>query len=287
MPSKLTHPPKPTGKKAGSMGFTLIELLVVISIIALLVGILLPALGAARKTAMRAQCLTQLRQLATGIINYTGEWDDRLPLIPGFGRQGEQIEMLDEYLGGNKDVFICPTALDTDTAGELWDPPVRNASFLGNGIYESKFSGQSPLVAGKRVWGTDPGGDPISFHTDYKLNDNAGTFGLPDNLNNADGIVDRMINSLPATTWVVVAIDLDWPQVIDGNVYEPPAGQKRIERHGDGGNLSFLDGHSEHMSADEYRAPGSTTAKKDPYGNDVWFAWGNPNKGGTTTTPGF
>ena len=60
-------------------GFTLIELLVVISIIALLIGILLPALGVARESARNTQCLANVRSWRTGML---GRAQDNKDLVP-------------------------------------------------------------------------------------------------------------------------------------------------------------------------------------------------------------
>ncbi len=74
---------RPTQRAA----FTLIELLVVISIIALLVGILLPALGAARKSAQNAGCLSAQRQIGIALAAYSADNKDFVPrfrtMLPG------------------------------------------------------------------------------------------------------------------------------------------------------------------------------------------------------------
>jgi len=64
-------------------GFTLVELLVVIAIIALLMGILMPALARVRQLAFRMTCGTNLSGIGKAMLIYANDYEDELPRAGG------------------------------------------------------------------------------------------------------------------------------------------------------------------------------------------------------------
>src|SRR5215213_3814938 len=98
--------------------FSLIELMVVIGIIAVLIGFLLPSLQMARQSALRLQCMTNLRTIGQGLMMYANTYKHlplRLGLVnaPDTGDSWGYDEELIAFKAATKQTFICPAHIDS------------------------------------------------------------------------------------------------------------------------------------------------------------------------------
>ena len=243
--------------------FTLIELLVVIAIIAILAGMLLPALNKAKEKGRRISCLNNLRQLGIFTHLYTDDHNDYLPghrdNIPA-GMPNSRNQLYDWWgpaivRDGLTNLFRCASFNSRrNDLGVTWEWAF-NAHNVGYG-YNAYFLGAHPHGnVSVKVKGVD-----ITNFIRFKR---SGIISPSVNVGYGDSMPKR------GGHW---SSSLWWPQTGMG----PDGTLEGIDpnRHEGGGNVAFNDGHS------EFRTGRSINPETDPVrsGTDQYLEFWDPKQ---------
>lgn len=222
-------------------GFTLIELLVVIAIIAILAAILFPVFAKAREKARQSSCLSNVKQIALAILQYTQDYDERLPMGYDLGSPRCGLIQSTQPYTKNFQVHDCPSANEKS-----------QNSYLGNRSYGYNTNiflasaacptlGQILRPAEIVMLGDvcHDNNAQYRFHPP-----SAGAFQCdPDGTNCK--VCGGTHNSRYADTG-------------HGSIYDRP-GFNFIERHNGMGNAGFCDGHAKAMKHVELYQNGNNT----------------------------
>jgi prepilin-type N-terminal cleavage/methylation domain-containing protein/prepilin-type processing-associated H-X9-DG protein len=226
-------------------GFTLIELLVVISIIALLVGILLPALGAARRTAQTVVCKSNIRQELTAIALYMGDSQGRMPITLSYEPE--------RTTASGVVTKVIPFI------HHLLIPYINGEKTTGN--YTKTFRCPGRDAVGSPTIGFVDLDDELHIHyrynwqaAFYRLNVQASLFGY----SGPQKDLAQNVSTVVKPTQAVLVYDTVWPDWEDRDFV-----------HNQAINVGYVDGHVDTVTALDYKADSQFKPPQPEWPN--WF----------------
>jgi prepilin-type N-terminal cleavage/methylation domain-containing protein/prepilin-type processing-associated H-X9-DG protein len=230
----------------GRTAFTLIELLVVIAIIAILAAILFPVFAQAREKARQASCLSNVKQLALGVMMYAQDWDEMVVLNNNEPDQPRRawVDLMQPYIK-NDGILLCPSSVRNAAAprDRLQSYGGRqNAYALNNAYWNNTTLGS--------LWEKSGGRSPATLAS---IEDVVGTVYFGDG-GDAEGRTGAQSTSQVVRLGSYNNGDLDVVPTIVPPARFPYIGSGQadfIARHNDGLNCAFFDGHSKWLKVQE------------------------------------
>jgi len=214
--------------------FTLIELLVVIAIIAILAAILFPVFARARENARRSSCMSNLKQIGLGILQYTQDYDEKMPrawYIDPFNTSAYWWQDATSPYLKSTQIFVCPSA--TGAAAIYTTRTARQwGSYSMNSVYWAEGLGiQAPANNGMSLAAID------SVATTIEAHDGNGSYQL------------AWANKSEQPTGPVMVGGMKTLSKQGTNGVDTGEGAL-VERHLETTNALFCDGHAKSMKSD-------------------------------------